>query len=226
MKQKEENMCNRASFLAIRGGRVAWLLDSDSHDDIIAANGLKDVGLCKRDFIRIECVPRGDPFSLVQSEWTVQEDENEDTLPSWYDREEWVSKILDELTLRRIPEEKRTGHCGKLTISDGGFYLFNWLTTAADVRADNGSNIDLPALTNAADVRAYDGSISAPALTTAANISAYNGSKLDLPALTTAADVIADNGSKLDLPALTTAANISADNGSISAPALKKKGHK
>ena len=173
-------MCNRASFIAIRGGKIAWLQNSDSHDEIIRAEKLKDSELYARPFVRIECIPKNDPFSLNPLEWDVKEDEQE--LPSWYDREEWVSKILDELIHSRIPEEKRTGIIGNLEIKNG-IYHFDWLTTAADVIADNGS-------------------ISAPALTTAANVRADNGSKLEFPALTTAADVRAYNGSKLEFPAL------------------------
>ena len=100
-------MCERASFLAIRGGRIAWKIDSDSHDEIIKQEGLEDVELCKRNFIRIECKPKADPFSTNPADWEVKEDE--ESLPSWYDREEWVSRIIDELVLRRIPEEHRAG---------------------------------------------------------------------------------------------------------------------
>jgi hypothetical protein len=101
-------MCKRASFIAIRGGKVAWILNDDSHDHIVAANNLKDAELCKRDFIRIEVTPKVDPFSRDPAEWEIHEDETE--LPSWYDREEWYTPIMDELILRRIPQELVDGH--------------------------------------------------------------------------------------------------------------------
>ena len=154
-------MCKRASFLAIRGGKVAWLLNSDSHEDIVKAEGLKDDEIFTRKFVRIECVPNSDPFSLNPLDWKVKEDEEE--LPSWYDREEWVGKILDELIEKRIPEEKKTGTIGNLELKNG-IYVFDWLATAANIYAYNGSKLDFPLLATAADIRAYNGSISAPLL--------------------------------------------------------------
>ncbi len=174
-------MCSRASFLAIWGGKVAWKKGSDKHDDIIEAEGLTDREVCDRRFIRIECEPLNDPFSLNRDDWIVKEDEPYSTLPAWYDREEWIPKILDELILRRIPEELRTGIVGNINISKGD-YVFDWLTTAADVIARDGSKLDLPALTTAANVIANNGSISAPALTTAANVITRDGS-ISAPAL-------------------------------------------
>ena len=162
-------MCSRASFLAIRGGKIAWVLGSDSHDAIIEAEGLKDDDLYVRDFVRIECIPRADPFSTDPSEWVVREDEDEKDFPAWYDHEEWAGRILDELTQRRIPEERRTGIIGNLEVTDG-LYVYDWITQAANVRAYNGSKLEFPMLTRAAAVLADNGSISAPMLTTAANV--------------------------------------------------------
>jgi len=114
-------MCRRASFLAIRGGKVAWKLYSDSHDEIIQQEGLEDLELCKRNFIRIEVCPKVNPFSRDPNDWVVEEDEASDTFPSWYDREEWVPRILDELVYRRIPEEIQNGiYGGALDLSGTG----------------------------------------------------------------------------------------------------------
>jgi hypothetical protein len=132
-------MCNRASFIAIRGGRVAWLIDTDSHDKIVKAEGLEDKELCDRRFIRIECKPKGDLFSQSPLDWEVTEDEGRNTLPAWYDREEWIPRILDELILRRIPEERRTGVVGNLTLDTA--ILPPWLKKV-------GGDLDLRSVTS------------------------------------------------------------------------------
>ncbi len=111
-------MCKRASFLAVRGGKVAWLLTSDSHEGIIKAEGLKDNDEYNRQFVRIECLPKDDPFSINPLDWEVKEDE--ESLPSWYDREEWVGKILSELIEVRIPTELREKKCGDLDLRGTG----------------------------------------------------------------------------------------------------------
>ena len=79
-------MCKYFSAILMRDGTVLTFDESNSHDDIISANGLKDVKLKDRDFIRIEITPR-EPinlFSTERSDWIFKEDE-EGTLPSWYD---------------------------------------------------------------------------------------------------------------------------------------------
>ena len=173
-------MCDRASFIAIRGGRVAWLLDSDSHEDIIKAEGLKDVSYPLRAFVRIECEPKADPFSTDPNDWTVKEDEKE--LPSWYDHEEWAGTIIDELIYRRIPEERRTGHCGQLEVRQDVNYA--WLTTARDVWVYEGATLNAPALTTAQYVRVHEGAtLDAPALTTARDVRVYEGATLNAPML-------------------------------------------
>src|SRR5690606_34718293 len=109
-------MCKRASFIAVRGGKVAWKLWSDSHDEIIKQEGLEDLELCKRNFIRIEVSPKVNPFSRDPAEWEIHEDETE--LPSWYNREEWYTPIMDELVYRRIPREMENGiYGGSLDLS-------------------------------------------------------------------------------------------------------------
>jgi len=114
-------MCRRASFLAIRGGKVAWKLYSDSHDEIIQQEGLEDLELCKRNFIRIEVCPKVNPFSRDPAEWEIHEDEDETELPSWYNREEWYTPIMDELVYRRIPQEIQNGiYGGSLDLSGTG----------------------------------------------------------------------------------------------------------
>ena len=79
-------MCIYFSAILMRDGTVLTLDESNSHDDIIEANGLKDVKLKCRDFIRIEITPRKpiNLFSKDRSDWIFKEDE-EGTLPSWYD---------------------------------------------------------------------------------------------------------------------------------------------
>lgn len=111
-------MCKRASFIAVRGGKVAWLLTSDSHEDIIKAEKLKDDDEHNRQFVRIECLPKDDPFSINPLDWEVKEDE--ESLPSWYDREEWVGKIVSELIEVRIPTELREKKCGNLYLRGTG----------------------------------------------------------------------------------------------------------
>ena len=213
-------MCDRASFIAIRGGRIAWLLDSDSHDDVIKAEGLKDVSYPLRAFVRIECEPKADPFSTDPNDWTVKEDEDE--LPSWYDHEEWAGTILDELIYRRIPEEKRTGHCGKLNVKQSAEYT--WLTTAQDVTVYENATLDAPMLTTAQDVRMREGAtLSVPALTTAQGVIVWKDATLSVPALTTAQYVRVWVGATLDAPALTTAQYVRVHEGAtLNAPMLKR----
>ena len=159
-------MCERASFIAIRGGKIAWLIGSDSHDEIIKAEGLEDKDLCDRRFVRVECTPKADPFSTNQNEWEVKEDELENTLPAWYEHEEWVPKILDELTLRRIPEERRTGTIGKLVIPASTEYSLPWLRKAADIYVLENATLTAPVLAQARNIDVHKkGELNAPLLT-------------------------------------------------------------
>jgi hypothetical protein len=177
-------MCERESFLAIRGGRVAWLIDSDRHDAIVETEGLEDNELCDRRFVRIECKPKADPFSTNPDDWEVQEDEPGGSLPAWYEREEWAPLILDELTLRRIPEERRTGIVGKLVIPAGQLYRLPWLRTAADIYVHENAKLDAPALTTAADIYVLENAkLDAPALATAADIDVHKKGELNAPLL-------------------------------------------
>jgi hypothetical protein len=194
-------MCERASFIAIRGGKIAWLLGNDSHSEIVKAENLKDLEVCDRRFIKIECDARDDPFSTNPNDWTVKEDEKE--LPAWYDHEEWAPKILDELTLRRIPEERRTGVVGKLIIREGQHLDLPWLRQTADLRLDEGASLTAPVLAQTASLYLDEGaSLTAPVLAQTADLRLYKGASLTAPVLAQTADLRLYEGASLDAPLL------------------------
>jgi len=77
-------MCKYFSCIIDRNGQVYWLKNSNSHEDIIRINNLKDDKIEDRDFVRIEIIPKdGKRVTRNKKDWVLKVDEP-GTLPKWY----------------------------------------------------------------------------------------------------------------------------------------------
>lgn len=77
-------MCIPASFIITRE-RTLWLVNSDSHEDIIEFYGLKE-----GDFVRIEISPPDMEYALPIDRWVYKTDQ--DILPEWHN-DKWAEEM-------------------------------------------------------------------------------------------------------------------------------------
>ena len=107
-------MCNYFSCIIDRKGQVYWLKKSNSHEDIIHINKLKDNKIEDRNFVRIEIVPKDEKeVTRNKKDWIFKVDEVK-TLPKWYTKnkkqneklcwEEWKKSVKEQIV---INDEKR-----------------------------------------------------------------------------------------------------------------------
>jgi hypothetical protein len=90
-------MCRPASFVVTKD-RVYWSKSSDSHEDIIKENGLKESNIRNEiQFVRVEIVPPDNDFRKPLDEWRFHTDQ--DIRPEWYvesEEEKRVRAVLPE----------------------------------------------------------------------------------------------------------------------------------
>ncbi len=180
-------MCKRASFLAVYGGPqggVRWLLGEDSHSRIAESFGLPDDRVLARRYVKIECIPLGDPFSTREADWKVTVDE--EAAPIWYEEhaEEWEAEILRVLMVERIPQEIEAGECGALDLVRGSTGDVPWLKKAGGVSLREGATLTAPCLAQAGDLTLGKGAtLTAPRLAQAGDLSVREYATLTAPLL-------------------------------------------
>ena len=107
-------MCKYFSCIIDRNGQVYWLKNSNSHEDIIHINNLKDDKIEDRDIVRIEIIPKDKKrVTRNKKDWVLNVDELE-TLPEWYVKNkkqneklcwnEWKKSVKEQIA---INTEKR-----------------------------------------------------------------------------------------------------------------------
>ena len=77
-------MCIPASFIITRQ-RTLWLVNSDSHEDIIDFYSLKE-----GDFVRIEISPPNMDYTFPIDQWVYKTDQ--DILPEWHN-DKWAEEM-------------------------------------------------------------------------------------------------------------------------------------
>lgn len=92
-------MCKFKSALWTKSGKLLWSLDTDSHEDLIKENNLKDEG-DNNEYVRVEYVPVNFDDFLVQRDkynsWYLIVDQ--DTTPEWFDLDNEHSFIIKAFT--------------------------------------------------------------------------------------------------------------------------------
>lgn len=98
-------MCQFLSLVVGRDGSIFGLSEAehtDSHEDIIQSNGLRDNGLT---IARVEFTPPEDPSLVTDlSKWNLRVDEQ--SVPSWFDEDEVRAKIEAAVTRHIITIDK------------------------------------------------------------------------------------------------------------------------
>jgi hypothetical protein len=104
-------MCKPASFVVTKD-RIYWSKSSDSHEDIIKENDLKESNIRSEiQFVRVEICPPGGDFRMPLEKWRYKTDQ--DLLPEWYvepEEEKRVRDILPEWLKAKVilPEQTVT----------------------------------------------------------------------------------------------------------------------
>jgi hypothetical protein len=101
-------MCRPASFVVTKD-RVYWSKASDSHEDIIRENDLKESNIRSEiQFVRVEICPPDEDFRKPLDQWQFHTDQ--DLLPDWYvesEEEKRVRAVLPDWLRAKVilPEQ-------------------------------------------------------------------------------------------------------------------------
>ena len=143
-------MCKYFSCIVLRDTTVLWSKQTNSHNDLISQNKLKDDKLENRDFVKIEIMPK-DKTAVTRDkkDWNFKVDE-EGTLPVWYTKNqakyekliwtEWKKSISEQIALKG--EEKEFLNCfgfsfgAKITIK-GNSTVEAWDNSTVDASGNS-----------------------------------------------------------------------------------------